>query len=553
MTLPFSPLPWACLPVACWVAAASAQVSPSGVLLDASVASVSGRSVYLDVGREQGVTAGVRVSIILASGERVEATVVEVTGNNSRAELPEGSAVPEVGAKCEVTLAAAQGAGGGEPEQPRPVPAHPPWQRQEESRAADTPLLAPAFGTNPKDRPTTLHGRVYASLRDSHDNQNGNDFTFGRLGTWMELTNPFHDAGRLLFQGDINYDGTSVTDGSQNDTVARVQRFSYAKGLEDYSPYRFEVGRYYPYALPEIGLVDGAEGVLRLTGGWSAGVGVGFFPVANDERDSGEDYGFYVFGDYQADPRTRSLNATVGYQQTWHSGEEDRNLLIARVNARPVKDLWLYGLVMIDMYGSNDTVKSESFDVTQLVLNANYMFSPRTGVSGSLTRTTWPELLREEYVNIPVDLLRDGYVNRVSGSVWRKVTDNIRVTARGNYWMDQDDTGSGGEVGADWFNPWGLGSSLYGALYYDSGSFDTGYGLRAQARQDFGSVRVMVGYDGYAYSVDQVSGAQDFLRSTLRADVGWSRGSWSTSVDASYTFGDNEDTINMGVYVQYRF
>ncbi len=541
----------ACAPLVACVATAYAQ---NATRLDAAVASVSGRSVYIDAGREQGVTPGVRVSIILASGERIDATVIDVTSNNSRAELPAGAPAPDVGAKCEITLAVPDVvAPPTTPQEPKPVPAHAPWQRQEDARTPDTPLLAPAFGTNPKDRPTTLHGRAYLSLRDSHDNQNGNDFTFARLGTWMELTNPFHDAGRILFQGDIDYDGTSLTDGSQNDTVARVQRLSYAKGIEDYSPYRIEFGRYYPYALPEIGLVDGVEGVLRLQNSWSLGMGAGFFPVANDERDSGEDYGFYLFGDYQPDPRTQAMNVTLGYQQTWHSGKEDRNLLIGRVNARPTKDLWLYALGMVDIYGANDTVKAETIDVTQLVLNASYTLNPKTGVSGSFTRTTWPELLREEFVNLPPDLVTDGFVNRFSGSVWRKFSTNIRGTARGNYWADQEDSGSGGEVGADWYNPWGLGSSLYGSVFYDDASFSTGYGVRLQARQDFGRVRVMLGYDNYAYSVDQVSGTQNFLRHTLRADLGWNKGNWSANLDASQTFGDNEDNLNLGVYIQYRF
>ncbi len=181
---------WAAAPIVCCAAAAHAQT-----VIDARVASIAGQSVYIDAGREQGVTPGVRVVMFLANGERLEAAIINVTSNNARAELPAGSTFPEVGARCEVTLAT-EPAPTSAPEPPRPVPAHPPWQRQTESRTSDTPLLAPAFGTKPSDRPTTLHGRVYSSLRHSHDTQNESDFTYGRLGTWMELTNPFKDAGR---------------------------------------------------------------------------------------------------------------------------------------------------------------------------------------------------------------------------------------------------------------------------------------------------------------------------------------------------------------------
>ena len=65
--------------------------------IDATVVSVAGNSIYLDAGRDAGVVAGARVVFRLASGELVEATVIDVTAGNARAELKPGSAMPSPG------------------------------------------------------------------------------------------------------------------------------------------------------------------------------------------------------------------------------------------------------------------------------------------------------------------------------------------------------------------------------------------------------------------------------------------------------------------------
>ena len=48
-------------------------------------------------------------------------------------------------------------------------------------------------------------------------------------------------------------------------------------------------------------------------------------------------------------------------------------------------------------------------------------------------------------------------------------------------------------------------------------------------------------------------GGNDYLRHTLRADVSWGEGSWYWDIDTSYSFGNDEESISIGVSLQHRF
>ncbi len=524
--------------------------------VDALVVSVSGQSVYINIGKSSRVAIGSRVVFVLKTGERVNATVVDVTTNSARAELQPDSLVPEIDDRAEVEVEDAAPA----PTQPTAEeskskpPEHPPWEAKVGDRSADTPLLAPAFGVAPKDRPTTVKGRIFTMARATEDLQNDSTYSYLRAGTWLEVTNPFHDGGRILFEADADYRNSDSFGGGSSSQKVRIKRLSYAWGLDQHAGVRGEVGRYYSQYLPEVGLIDGGEVAWRFEDGWSFGAGAGLYPTTSDDLLVTHDYGFHTFADYQSEGKESWFQGTAGFQQTWHDGQEDRTLLIGRLNMRPSRDLSVFGTMLVDVYDSHDVVKSQAADITLLVLQSSYSFNPKTGVNGSFTRTTWPELKRSEYANLPPELLLSGFVNRISGSVWRKVVENVRVTGQAHYWVDQDRTGWGGEASVDWFAGGENNSSYYGSLYYEDSSFTTGFGGRFQARRQFGQVQAFVGYDFFAYSTDTLFGSGgNFVRHTVRADASWSTGRWSWDIEGDYNFGDSEETLGLSLYAQYRF
>ncbi len=537
-------------------------VSATGVLektrLDVRVVSVSGRSVYISAGRDAGVEPGATVVIFLASGERVEARVIDVSSSSARAELAEGVTAPEVDARGEVLVSVPEAPPEPSPEEPKGVPEHPPWSRGAEVREAGAPLLAPAFSTPPEQRPTTVRGRVFGSARFTHDTSGGtaSDYTFARVGTWIEVTNPFHEGGRVLFSGSFDARGADLADGEESTARPRIDRLSYAIGGHRFSPYRLEVGRFISYSMPEIGTVDGVEARLQTEGGWSFGAGGGLYPASFPDRDTGDDFGFHMFAEYESGReggREGSVSSVVGYQQTWHQGEPDRNLLIGRVNYRASESWWLYGMALVDLYVANDTVK-DGAGLTQMVLQARYTPTRRGGGSLTYTHTTWAELQRKEYANLPAALLRDGRVDRLTLNAWHDLTTVVRLTGSLYGFVDQDDEGGGGDLGVEWRDPWAQASSLAGSVFLNSTAFNNGVGARVQGTQQLGEWRVFGSYEIAQFSYDSlVQGSSDTIRHTVRLDLGWSRGKWSADVDGSNSFGDGGTSLGLGVFLEYRF
>ena len=537
-----------------------ALLAPRGLaaeseLLDVGVTSVSGRSVYIDAGRDAGIEPGA-ILVLLIDGARVEATILDVSSNNARAELPPDVGVPVVGDRGEILVIFPEPEASEEPADEKPqTPEHPPWQRSVEPREDDTPLLAPAFSRPPEERPTEVSGRIYSLLSYSHDSggSRGSDYTFARLGATVEVTNPFKRAGRLLFSGDIDYRGADLTDRDQTDTDIRLDRLSYAIGGHEFSSYRLELGRFTSVYAPELGLVDGVEGAVLLENNWAIGAGVGLYPAPFPERDEGDDYGFHLFADYHS-PKEPYLDATVAFQQTWHTEAPDRSLLLARANYRPTDQWWLYGLVLADIFAPNDTVETSDIDATQVILQARYTPDRNKGGYVSYVRTTYPELRRRDFASLPDELIRDGHVDRITLNGWKRITDDVRLSARANYWIDQDNDGLGGELSADWNDVWRDTSALYAAVYYAGATFNDGVGLRLQARDRFDDFYVSGGYDVFRYTAKGLAtGDETSTRHTLRSDVSWSRGRWHYSVNASYNLGDAESAINLGLFMEYRF
>lgn len=525
--------------------------------VDATVVTVSGRSVYIDAGRDGGVVVGARVVFRLKTGELVAGTIVDVSATNARAELADDQLLPATDDHAEieiVTPTPGDPTPKTTPPATKPVPVHPPWKQQAGAIDTDTPLLAPAFGARPEDRPMVVKGRSYSVIRAIKDIEHDANYLYARSGLWLDVRNPVGDGGRLLFQGDTQYRSATSAYSDSSDTNATVQRFSYAWGLDANAPFRGEVGRFFSAWLPELGIVDGGEGALRLEDGWSLGAGAGYYPTTVESLLDGDNYGFHVFADYQSGAARRLFQGTLGYQQTYQQGAPDRSLVIGRVTANPSDDLRLFGLVMVDLYGSDATLKTSSAEITQLLTQASFRFSPTTGVTASLVHTTWPELKRNDFAYLPPWLVADGYVDRLSGSLWTKLDQDWRMSLRSHYWRDQSRDGYGGELSLDWSMSTKTPSSLFGSIYYEDSAYTTGAGVRLQAQTELGGLHLFAGYDGFAYTTDTLTtGSPDNLRHTLRGDVSWGEGQWYWDVDTSYSFGSSEQSITIGMSVQYRF
>lgn len=516
-----------------------------------TVTAVSGRSVFLDRGREAGLEPGMRVRLF-APGGPLQARIEAVAGDSARADLPPG-ALPPVGTRGEVFVPVRET---GQQPPPRPAgapapPAHPPWTREEGERPEDLPLLAPAFARAPDERPVQLRGRTWLNAWWSEDR--GGDrrsrWLSSRLGARADATNLFGHGGRLHVAGEWQVRATDVQDrDDRQEQRLRLDRLSYAVGGEDWAASRLEVGRFVSPLLPEIGLLDGAEGVLQFEGGTFAGAGFGALPLPFPARDSGDDLGLHVFGGWQDDGGQEFV---VAYQKTWHRGHADRDLLLLRARLRPTEALWLFGSAKVDLYTASDPVHGSELDLTELWLQARYA-PGADGIAVSVSRFRWAETERREFATPPGDLLFER-VDRLDVDLFGEPLDGLRVALRGDLWRDRERDGAAGSVDLQLRDLAGTGTWAGLTVFRTDGSFQQGEGARLELRRRFGAVDASAGYEWQRYRTSGLLfGDERLQRQAVRLGADFDIGEMtSVGLGLDRQSGDGEDSITASLFLQY--
>lgn len=523
-----------------------------------TVTAVGDRSVYLDHGRDVGFVVGTLVRLFPPGAGELEVEVRAVSQTSARADVPPGVALPPVGTQGEarVVVAAAAPSPGAVPPPTRAVPEHPPWMRREDPRAPDQPLLVPTFGQRPEQRPATLDGRLIASSQWNLDRSGDADaeYWLSRLGVRADAVNQFGAAERVRIAGEFD-DRRVAIDGrpDSDDQNLRLDLASVAFGTEHYAATGLEVGRFFSPHLPEIGLVDGAEVVRRFEGGLQVGVGLGAYPRPFPAHDTGDDFGLHVFADYTADA-ARSLATTFGVQKTWHRGEADRDLLLWRGEWRPARRVWLLASSKVDIYTGSDRIKGSGAELTEALVQARWD-GDDLGTGVMLSRFTWPELKRAEYQDLPAELVRDGFVERVGwNGRWRAAT-WLSLRARADSWHDQDRSGEtfGGDF--DVQRLWNQTSVLSVSTFLIDGGYSSGPGARVTLRDRLGDVSWRAGYRWHRYELSAlVTGPESYTRQSIELGASCPLGR-NGDLDLSFErwFGDREDAFAAGFYLQWRF
>lgn len=533
------------------------------IRVEVRVTFASGDSVYVDKGRGAGLEIGDIVVLEDPTRGRLEAELTVVATTSARARMRSGQEPPEPGVRGEVIIpsdrvepeeAPAPGPGAGEGG--KETPAHPPWKGEIGERKPDTPLLAPAFHQDPSERPVTWRGRIFTHLLTNVDREGDADsrYFLARLGADVSATNLFGRGGLFRIAADVEDRKVDVDGGrDRNDGDFRLDRFYYEWGGGWDASLLVDIGRYLPHQTPELGIVDGL-GVVYDIGFGSLGVDLGALPEPQPDRASFEDWGGTISWRYASGERD-SFTATAAYQQTWHKGDQDRSLLLLKTTYTPTLDAGFFASVWIDHYGSNDVIKSSGFELTELHLNGWWRFAPDHRARLGYSRIRWPELLRNEFPEIAARLIEDNLVNRVDLSTTHDLTDHWRLDTRIGWWGDQDDSGVTGHLTASVRNLVASGMTLSATAFRTDGSVSRGYGLRLQARQSLTAAFLSLGYEISKREIDSTAiGGGDLTQHAIFASVDWSFGrNWSLSVNGDYRFGDAQDAVSLGVYVQYRF
>lgn len=528
-------------------------------VVQVQVTAVGGNDLFVDAGRSQGLEPGMIVRLFPPGAAVFEAEVRSVSGSSARLVPVGGGPLPPVGTRGEVEVrepSPSSAPSAPTSTQPRPaVPDHPPWQRGTEPLGADDPLLAWSRGPKSCDRPMTIDGRMFGTGQWSRDTGAGRDdeYLLARLGVHSEVHNAVGLGEEILFSGEVDDRATAIAGRpDEQNATARIDQLSMALGTEGFAPLGVEAGRMRSRHLPEIGLLDGVEGVARFQHGLRLGGGFGAYPRPFPARATGEDLQAHLFFDY--DPEDHgAFAAALGVQKTWHEGTADRDLVIVRAESRPADGVWLFASAKIDWYTRDDVRKSRGFEVTELLAQARWD-GVNGGAGAQVSHFAWPDLLRREYQLLPDDLVRDGRVDRVSLSGWRRLKPDVRATVRGDYWQDQDRDGTSIELGGDFDNAFLPKFALGATVFYNDGGFQSGPGARLLLRRSLGDVQLRAGYRWYRYRLDSlIVEPETMTRQSADVGVSWSVGDFDFDFAAERWFGDGQDAFVLALYSQWRF
>jgi len=547
------------------LAALSAAVSGPAfaqdtIRVEVRVTFASGDSVYLDKGRSSGLDTGDVVVLQDPTRGRLKAELTVVSTTTARAVMRDGQVPPEPGVRGEILIPADR-LGEEAPEGPKKpgpgeeVPEHPPWEREEGPRKPDEPLLVPAFHKPRTEREAEWHGRFWTHLLTNIERE-GNDarYSLGQVGTDLTGTNLFGAGG--LFRIRMAAEQRTIdVDGGRDDSDGdfRIDRFAYEWGGGYDSPILVKIGRFLPRDTPELGLVDGLEATYDIGVG-RLGFDVGAFPEPLPDRESFDDVGATLSWRL-ASGENDELVTLLAWQQTWHDGDRDRSLALGRLSWAPNREFSFFGSSWIDHYDGGDEIKDSGFELTEAHLNAAWRFHPDHRARVGFTHVKWPEIERNEFPDLVAEILDDNRVNRFDLSTDHDLAEHLELDARIGRWADEDDDGVTGHLRLRF--PDALADDLTTSVtaFRTDGTTSDGHGLRLNARRSFGGAWFSVGYEVTKRDVtgfDQ--GSESFTQHAVLANVDFVVGrSWNASVNADYRFGDAQDALSLGLFVQYRF
>ncbi len=531
--------------------------------VDVVVTYVTGQDVFLDRGR----LAGLRVGDIVRFPERganVEAEIVTVSSASARAEFAIDLEPIPTGTRGRVDVPASRprpsdratpGAAKPTPGQPD----HPPWSRDIEPRDDDEPLLAPAFGILPADRPVDFRGRVFLGWNGRWDRAGDRDVRDyqTRLGADLRWDNLFGIGGRFEVDAEVRRRDLDL-DGANEDatTRTRLERFSYLWGWDSAAPVRVEVGRFVSDDLPELGVIDGAD-VMARTGLGDFGVIAGGYPEPSFDRGTGDSATVAVYHRVRAGTQRR-FSFVSAYQHSWHLGDNDRDLFLGRLEWNPNAEWSLYSNAWVDYYTSDDRLKSSGLELTEVFGTVQYRPSRAHSFRVSASQSRWPELRRDEFATASETLaetVRRSRRRQARLSTRHRLATHLRVDTRTRVWSDQDDDGYGAEVSLrtpNWPSP---GWELLAAVSYRENPAGDTPGLRAGITHAGRSHTFQLLYLHSEQNYDALSiGEQSITSQRAIVLFDWLAGehwTWSSQIEAA--FGDDEDSTGANVYLQYRF
>jgi len=329
-------------------------------------------------------------------------------------------------------------------------------------------------------------------------------------------------------------------------TRGRLDRASYRWGDTRQDADRIQVGRFLQHEFSVLGLLDGVEYVHRTDTGSRLGASFGYIPEVYDNLQTGNDLQASAFWRSAAEG-SEPVTVGVALQNTWHDGEQDRNLLVGSFDAQPADDVSFSAETLVDFYGSEDTIKDDGVELTEARLYGRWRLSPISGVGLHATHVRWPETKGIEYGDLTPEQVADSRVDRVGVDGWRQLDEHLRVDGRLDVWQDEDESGQSGNVRAALRNVFWERGEVAADVFGTSGEFSDGRGLRLSAARAFETLGYgTLSWELSDYTTDTEDDSTDLLQQALRASLDTALGSgWTMSAYTEHRFGDSQDSLTL--------
>ncbi len=522
------------------------------------VTASSSQSIYLDKGKAAGIRPGDEVVLYPPGRGIANATVQSVSTNSSRCIVFSSSARVDIGTFGTVLIPSErrralaiqnqqrnQGANG------QQVPDHPAWSYPAEEWDQQNPLLAPAYSRTPEERDTNIYGRLFASYIYSQNRAFVNsEYSLARTGTALWIENPFRRGGTLQLNGELNRRGVDLFDSNEVDDPGRIDRASYLWGGRRDQPLSVEFGRFLHDEFPEFGMVDGTEVIYRYDSGSRIGFSLGALPEPFPNLKTGDDLGYTMFYRYVADEE-ENFSAGLGYQKTWHRGTPDRDLFIASADYNPHPLVTFHSTIWGDYYDSSDTLKNTNFEITEAIVQSILRLHPGRGLGLYFSHFAWPDLLRREFRPISNNQFFGFNVQRYGVFTWREFG-KLRFDGRTAFWRDHNS-----EHGATWDVRFGLRDFFYKqgevalSVFETQGAFSSGPGGRISMSRYYSKFYATLAYGFADFNV--VDSVNTFAQQSVNLNLDFTLSpNRSLSLTSQYLFGDNQDAVQIGLFLQQR-
>jgi hypothetical protein len=538
-----------------------AAQSDETVSIAVQVTESSGESVFLDQGRDSGISIGNRVLLYSRTHGILAGSIRAVSAKSSNCRLDAGALAVEVGTRGEVFVPKRPPAGLPPPAPELPSrPEHPPWTHAPQDWNSDSPLLMPAFARQAGERPAEVTG--FSFIRGSYSTNQfgtGNEYLLGEAGADLTLRNAVPGQGVIRLRAEYFYQAARI-DGAPDtrDGDPRVDWFSCVWGDLRKEDLRTEVGRFLQHEFAELGLLDGAEGAIKVGSRWHVGASVGAMPDYRRRVEVTGDYQGAVFGKFLSGPH-EEFSVGVAFQKTLHNGAWDRDLLVAVAEFIPSASFSARASAWVDYYTGTELVKSQGFELTEAHAYASYRFDPDNNAGLFFTRNRRPDVLRDELApqgQQPTpevaEMLRQNLSLYYGAYSWHRLSKQLVGDTRVSAWSDQTHrTGVSGE-GHVGLQDWVFDKGEVGLTgFYTDGIYTRGPGARLSVSHFAAPVSILAWYEAAWYE-NTTTGLRALQQSIhLSVDSSVSE-TWSLSVSADYRFGFQQDSVTFLISIMKR-